>query len=138
MVRDERQRASPLTDHVPYMVCQYFPKYGQPRSKRPPRFRNGIMMPARRAGGHRDVDAPIHATERDDGSWVLCDVEAARQKGFWTLKCHGVAASTMHQPGDSVLYGHATNNRVVFTCLGRSRISHHGIPWTVRTWWYQM
>src|SRR5437899_4839019 len=110
------------------MVCQYFPEIRPTQVEAPAEIAEWQDDAGRRAGGQRDVDASIHTIERDDAGWVLRDVEAARQKGFWTLECRGVAAGTMHQPGDPFLYGHATNNRVVFTCLGRSRISHHGIP----------
>ena len=38
------------------------------------------------------------------------------------------AARMFHQPVDPLSYGHAANDRVVDAGLGRSRISHHGIP----------
>ena len=92
MVRDERQGASSLFDHAPYMICQYCPEVRPTQVEAPAEIAEWQDDAGRRAGGHRDVDASIHAIERDDGGWVLCDIEAARQKGFRTLECHGVAS----------------------------------------------
>lgn len=86
MVRDERERASPLPDHVPYLIVQDFPEIGPTQVEAPAEIAEWQDDAGRRAGGHRGVDASIHAIKREDAGWVLRDVEAARQHGFWTLE----------------------------------------------------
>ena len=80
MVRDERQRASSLSDHVLYLICQNFPEIRPTQVEAPAEIAEWHDNAGRRASRHRGVDTSIHAIERDDAGWVLREVEATRQK----------------------------------------------------------
>jgi hypothetical protein len=127
MVRDQRQSASSFLDHASYMFCQHFPEVRPTQVEAAAKIAKWHNDAGRHPGGHRDVYASIHATKRKGGSRMLCDVAAARQKGLWTLKSHGMEAGMIHQPIDPLSYWHVANDRAGDACLGWSRISHHGI-----------
>ena len=68
------------------MVGQDFPEIGPAKVELSAEIAEWQYDAGRCVGGHRGVDASIHAIERNDAGWVLGDVTTARQNGLWILE----------------------------------------------------